>query len=319
MKISHEQLHTFYDQIEGGVALVTRKGERLAFANKSLLALYHCANEAALFDLAGGHYRGLMDEEDYESLESLTKGEDQDRHFMAFHYTGDQGVLQLEGCVSLFEEDTDLGPCYILHLISEDAYFYFRRKDDLTKLSGLQEFYQQALVYTKTYLERGILDDYVALYFNIVNFKEYNYLNGEKQGDKCITLYASVLKKVFHASLIGHVFADNFCILTRKENVNEKVMDVVGAMDAYINNTSIRLKVGLYELHDENSEDALRHAFDNAKVAATSITSDSTKSYALFNDELSERVHMRFYIVHHFYRALEKERLKCIYSRLFAS
>ena len=43
MKISHEQFHTFYDQIEGGIALITRETERLVFANKSLLkrAEYH--------------------------------------------------------------------------------------------------------------------------------------------------------------------------------------------------------------------------------------------------------------------------------------
>ena len=107
----------------------------------------------------------------------------------------------------------------VLRLITEQQLQSAKHSNPLTLLPG------NAAVRSCIDKLIGSGKRFIVAYFDLDSFKPYNDVYGYAQGDQVILHLASVLKSQFSARLdfIGHVGGDDFLVVMRSANWNERV------------------------------------------------------------------------------------------------
>lgn len=302
MEISQEELHQYYDPIEGGVCLVrVAAPHTIVFASSGLLELYRCSSEEEFYSLTNGQLEHMIYHPDYESvLRSYREG----RRFITFRRIGlDSSVETLLGFIS--ETKIKGESYYYLHLMSQKIEARYHQSGTLQNICDTNDFFD--LVLKRVTTQPG---NYVPVVFNVTNFKEYNRFYGISAGDDCITKIAETLEEVFGDDVIGHTYADNFMVCAKNDRLITKIEEVCETINHYIGNSSILLKCGLFVCSKHPTLKTIRHSFDRAKLACTSISHDATKNYAYYTDEMSDMQDHKLYIIRNFDTALEKGYIK---------
>ena len=112
--------------------------------------------------------------------------------------------------------------------------------DPLTKTIKNRPF--RALA--EEYLEEGQL----LCYFNIVDFKLFNYRFGFEEGDLLLVEMANILKTAFPDALITRMFADQFAVLLSNADCYEALIQVHEAFSNLDLPMALDFKVGIYSV-----------------------------------------------------------------------
>lgn len=110
--------------------------------------------------------------------------------------------------------------------------------DPLTKTIKNRPF--RALA--EEYLEEGQL----LCYFNIVDFKLFNYRFGFEEGDLLLVEMANILKTAFPDALITRMFADQFAVLLSNADCYDALIQVHEAFSNLDLPMALDFKVGIY-------------------------------------------------------------------------
>ena len=86
--MKNELLRTFitaYDLLPTAICFFRADGsEELLFANRAALALYQCDDRVTFRKHTGGHFRGLMLEDEYRPLEAFARHGTGREHYLTF-------------------------------------------------------------------------------------------------------------------------------------------------------------------------------------------------------------------------------------------
>ena len=303
-----EELHRLYDAMTIGVCIVDRtKKERILFVNKSTLALYDCGSEAAFLELTGGKFAGMTMEEDL-SLASA-RGSRQNFFTLEVQYlTSSRHIRELDCIVTpcrMFGTDV-----YLLQMTSSQMKLEEVTSDECTGFPGAKAFFQQALQAARERMNEGGFSQFCPVCFNIANFRGFNRENGMEEGNRCLAFTARVLREVFPKGLFGRTSADNFYAILPRENLREKIEEACARVDQYLGGGSSSLKAGIVLFDHEVSPDVLRHSFDMARIACSTVKNDAEHCCGVFRKEMQERIENRQYILDHFAEALQLGYLK---------
>lgn len=306
---------TAYDLLPNAICFFRADGsEDLLFANRAALALYGCSDRAAFFEHTGGHFRGLMIEEDYQPLESFSrKGAHHERYLTFRCESARHHVTRAEGYVQEILHPT-FGALYCLILTDTSRRSESIESDQVTQLMGMHAFFHRVDQEAERCTKDGTFAQFCPVYFNITNFRLYNTTHGIRQGDACLRHIAKVLRSLSPGRLIAHLSADNFAVLARVENVQETIERASSLIGTYIGNPNIELKAGIRLFEDASEYKNATNSFEEAKLACESIKRDATRIYAVYVPEMGRQLAMKSYVREHLDEALEKGHIQIFYQ-----
>lgn len=305
----------------GGAALISRDGqERLLAVNEKLCGYYECSTKEDFLSFTGGTYRGMLEPDEYIPLEELFQRHDENRDdgFWFYHFlmqTKNGHFCRLEGLMAPYE-DPQLGPVWTLNLIRSRFREDTIETDRVTGLFGRYAFYKRVSEVANEDLEKGTYGRFVPLYLNLTNFKMFNSNRGLSAGDALLRRLAACLRKEFPNAIIGHLSADNFALLVRREGLEDRLLEVENAFRQINDDPSVALKAGFLspESLSWKKNDHFRQSFDKAKIAADSIKQDASRTYAEYTDEMGQHLSDAAYVLRHFDEALEKGYIQVYYQ-----
>ena len=293
----------------GGVCLVSRdEEEKLLYVNEKILSFAGFSNAEDMLK-AIPDFRSLVLAEDYRPLaEIFARNGSSPLSPLHFRITaGGNKIAQVDGILSAPEEPYEGKSCWSLHLIRTGSSSI--GKDPLTGLPTFGSFHEAAQMAAEEDKKNGTFGHRAILYFNLSNFKLYNYINGREGGNELLWKMAQLFRKYFPGSITGHVVADNFVMLTPDEKIPETIEALADELSRYIHNSSITLKVGIFYCReivgDVGEMDPYRQV-DLAKIAADSIKKDSTRIWQIYDRNLAQELENQTYVLAHFDEALKK-------------
>lgn len=309
------------DFYPGGAALISRDGEEKILAvNDKLCEYYQCPSQEAFLAFTGGFYRGMAYQGEYVPLEEVyrrRKDEEPDE-FWFYHLaarTQNGHFLRLEGLLSPYEDER-FGKAWSLHLIRSRFREGSLETDRVTGLLGRYAFYQKIFELAKHDRETGKFGRFIPVYINLTNFKMYNSNYGLEAGDELLRRLAACLRRYFPKSLMAHLSADNFVLLPEKEGLEEKLQALAADFRSYCEDPSVALKAGLrfFDKLGTKKPENHRQDFDLAKIAADSIKKDASRVYAVYTEEMGQKLADAAYVLRHFDEALEKKYIQVYYQ-----
>ena len=212
---------------------------------------------------------------------------------------------------------------YILVLNVED---YRRQKDKavssfsreinpLTKLPNMIFFRELA----PNVVVQNIYENHCTafVHLDIDNFKAYNARYGFSKGDQLLRYMAASLQHLFSEDLVAHFGQDHFAIVTREDDVEERLSHLSDYLKSYPNGDIIQIKSGIYVISDGELDVSL--ACDRAKIACDSIKKQFDQSVRFFDEELLYVLEKQKYIVDNIDRAIENDEVKVYYQPVFST
>lgn len=184
--------------------------------------------------------------------------------------------------------------------------------DEVTGIANMNYFRSQAFEFMSN--NDINIDDYIYLYFDIENFKMLNQKYGFWEGNTFLKSFAELLKTTFDNSLTAHFSNDNFVVLTKDDNIKDKVLDICKKLNDYQYDIKLGIKVGAYK--PENKEVLPLVACDHARYACNAIKKHYNLTYCLYDEAMSLKFQKKQYIINNFDSAIKHEYVKVYYQPL---
>jgi len=316
--MKNELLRTFitaYDLLPTAICFFRADGsEELLFANRAALALYQCDDRVTFRKHTGGHFRGLMLEDEYRPLEAFTRHGTGREHYLTFQYRSHHHhILRAEGYVQAIVHP-EFGALYCVTLSDMSQRSASLESDQVTQLMGMHAFFRRVAQEAKFRVADGTFTDYCPVYFNLTNFRLYNTTHGIQRGDACLRHVAKVLRESFPGKLLAHLSADNFAVFADTKDAQERIEYASEQVALFINNPNIELKAGIRIFDNDADASQTTRAFDEAKLACESIKRDATRIYAVYSPEMGRQLTMKSYVREHFDEALDLGYIKVYYQ-----
>ena len=177
--------------------------------------------------------------------------------------------------------------------------------DPLSKTIKNQPFRELAA----EFLEEGQL----LCYFNIVDFKLYNYRFGFEEGDLLLIQMAKILQSAFPHALITRMFADQYALLTTPEDCHNSLLKAHTEFEKLDLPMFLDFKVGIHVVSEKRN---IINACDNAKTACDSIKKDRESFYRYYDEELSHMLLRQRFIVDNIEDAMRRGDIQVYYQPL---
>ncbi len=318
-------MHRFFDAVPGAFCLITADAEeRIAFASKEALKLFECDDFAQFAQLTGGRFRGMTVDGPAASLcdrINCTAGEtDADYHYLSFSIRGAKGhFVQVEGSA----RHACIDGCEYWSLLFVDMRQRVAsiESDAVTGLMGMHEFYEKTGALAADDSSRGIYGTRSPIFFNVTNFKVYNRLHGIEAGDACLGHIADALRAHFPEGIVAHLAADSFVVLDSDgTGVFSRIEGTCAEVDAFIGNPRIHLKAGVFVANTPALlEVGAQDTVDLAKIACDSIKRSADTCWAVYTEEMGERIETRAQVLENFEEALKNGNIKVFAQPLIRS
>lgn len=172
--------------------------------------------------------------------------------------------------------------------------------DELTGLLSMKGF----LNAVRNFLTLSPGMQHVLIFFDICAFRDYNHKYGFQEGDTFLMQFADELRKTFPGDNITRLSADQFSVLTDKDDVSGRIEHLHHFVHVLQKNVSLELKAGIYVQNGSNDTN-VSLMIDHARLAAKSIHDQYDHNVAVYNDDMAEREELQRYILNHFSEALE--------------
>ena len=177
--------------------------------------------------------------------------------------------------------------------------------DSLTGIPNNQYFLSHAPILLQ---DRTVdLSEFVFLFLDIENFKNYNEKHGFERGSDFLRICAELLKLMFPDDLISRASDDQFIILAKIRDTAElekKIDFIRGKVRSSENEVKLDVKVGSYRPTDRNFPVAV--ACDRARYACNSIKKRFDKTFCEYDEKMGREQFMKQYIINNIDNAVEK-------------
>lgn len=155
--------------------------------------------------------------------------------------------------------------------------------DRLTGLYSKEFFYQKV----RERLQSDTETEYTIICSNIENFKLYNDNFGVQAGDRLLKEIAGLARNMCGKDAIcGRFGADRFMCLQEREKEQKERIEFQNNYNPLIKN--VVMKWGIYEITDLTV--SVEQMCDRALLAADSIKGQYNKHYAVYDDELRNKL-----------------------------
>lgn len=151
--------------------------------------------------------------------------------------------------------------------------------------------------------ELGDTRSLTVIYFNIVQFKEFNGAFGMEEGNRCLRDIARALEGVFGRSCVSRFSADHFIVFCGTGRVRRKIDQAHESVMRLRDGFKLWLEAGVCAPYSEQS---LSAAVDLAKVACDQIVKDGRSYSCWYSGKIEEELERKKYLQDHIGQAIEK-------------
>jgi PAS domain S-box-containing protein len=184
-------------------------------------------------------------------------------------------------------------------------------RDDVTGLLTMRPFLSRA---DDINAARAEAETYVLLFYNILNFSEYNNQKGINAGDDLLRRIGAILKETFPDGMIGHFDVDHYLVLIkdrndlagRVENSYEKISEALSLRNI------LDCRIGGYRWRDKNVK--AETACSYAKRACDSLHNISAGHFIYYSEQLKKRDELEEYVLANIDEAIEKGWIEVFYQ-----
>ena len=169
-------------------------------------------------------------------------------------------------------------------------------------------------------LSQKILDDsaerskgLVFIYFDIKNFRAYNYYYGFDAGDRYLVKVGNIISQTFPELYVSRFSDDHFLLVAYNHDIEKRLQSVHDQTLIKQMNKSVSIKAGIYVVPPSGEMNAVL-AYDNAKLACENIKQQASVFNCYYNEELGRREKLRQYIIENVDTAIENEYIKVYYQ-----
>ncbi len=188
------------------------------------------------------------------------------------------------------------------------------KQDPLTGLLTRKQFFMDAYEVIHRAEADGTYDQYAIIYTNICKFKHYNVRFGVDTGDAVLREIAGILQA--DDAVEARFSSDHFVILTRRSELEERLLLAAQRFEENYGQFGIKLKVGVYEINDQGI--SLERACDLAAFACDSIK-DAKSVIKFFDQEMSRTLRKEAYVIQNLEQALEDGSIQVYYQPIIRS
>lgn len=141
------------------------------------------------------------------------------------------------------------------------------------------------------------------IYFNIIQFTNFNDVFGYEEGNKCLRAVANSLKSIFHTEQIARFGADRFILFSVDPDVIEKVKTAHDVIRKLVPQHALWLEAGIYYINPSLT-DSVSTMTDYAKTACSEIKNHGADIYNIYTGSLNRELALRKYIQDHIDEAI---------------
>ena len=154
----------------------------------------------------------------------------------------------------------------------------------------------------------------VFIYFDIKNFRAYNYYYGFDSGDRYLIKLGNIIHKTFPELYVSRFSDDHFMTIAYDYNIEERLQKVREQAIVKQMSKTMSIKAGIYVVPKDNSNRNSVRAYDNAKLACESIKQKPHKLTCYYTDELGRREMLREHIIESIDEAIVNDYIKIFYQ-----
>ena len=181
--------------------------------------------------------------------------------------------------------------------------------DNLTDLNNFDYFVDQAKIKINN---SDNYQDYVYVFIDIHNFKAYNDKRGFEEGNNFLRTIGNYISEVFKTDLYARQADDHFVVLTKHENLNEKLK----ALNEKLRNSDKEILVSLcsggYSVITKTEDP--RRCIERARYAARLIKKNFDEIYNEYDKKMDEAYHKVLYIINNIDTAVSEGWVKPFYQ-----
>ena len=153
----------------------------------------------------------------------------------------------------------------------------------------------------------------VFIYFDIKNFRAFNYHYGFDAGDHHLVKVGNTIHKVFSEFYVSRFSDDHFSVIAYNSEIEQRLQYVREQSKIEHMSNSMSIKAGIYVVPATGEQNAVR-AYDNAKLACESIKKQSNVLTCYYTDELGYREKLREHIIESIDVAIAKQYIQVYYQ-----
>ncbi len=190
----------------------------------------------------------------------------------------------------------------------------FQQPEQMDLLTGLPN-----ITYFRS-ISQKILDDpkerakgLAFIYFNIKNFRSFNYYYGFDAGDRYLIKVGNIIKNNFPEMYVSRFADDHFMVITYNHNIEGRLQLLREQATVQKMSKSMTIKAGIYVVPERGAQNAVR-AYDKAKLACESIKKISATATCYYTDELGQREVLREHIIESLDEAIANNYIKVYYQ-----
>lgn len=165
----------------------------------------------------------------------------------------------------------------------------------------------------------------VLISLNLKNFKYFNQIYGEEEGDKVLYhMKEHFCHKESSCVMAAMSYVDHMCCLIEAKQEENPKDFIKGLIKGFVDETGndypmakIHLDVGLYVVKDPKKEQ-FADALDNARYARRSINSDYRSSIAVYKESMRKQVEDAARVIPVFEYALEHDSIELYFQPKFS-
>ena len=187
--------------------------------------------------------------------------------------------------------------------------------DALTGLPSMAFFFE--LVNQLRRDRKAISKSAAVLYMNLCSMKHYNRVYGFAVGDNLLRKFAGILNKYFGQENCSRFAADQFCVFTQAENIEEILKSIFKEFRSDKTGPTLPVRVGIYqELYGTLS---VSSECDRAKYASDSIRQRRKSEFKYFDNSMLAQAELNHFYVDNLKKALSENRIQVYYQPLIRS
>ena len=171
------------------------------------------------------------------------------------------------------------------------------------------------------FLSQQVLDDpaqrakgLVFIYFDIKNFRSYNYYYGFDAGDRYLVKVGNIINEIFPELYVSRFADDHFTVIAYDKDIVRRIGIVRKQAIVEQMNKSISIKAGIYVVPADGRKHNSVKAYDNAKLACENIKKNSNILNCYYTEELGRHEKLREHIIETIDEAISKEYIKVYYQ-----
>ena len=166
--------------------------------------------------------------------------------------------------------------------------------DNLTGLPNITYFrdFSQRILDDVRARNKGL----VFIYFDIKNFRTFNYLHGFDESDRLLVHVAGAISKTFPEFCVSRCFNDKFILIAHNLDIEQRIKIVDNIVALFKHSEKIVIKAGIYVVPSQEKITAAQ-AQDCAEIACESAKNSDKINFAYYNDELGKKEKLRKHII----------------------